>query len=424
MQSKQINKHEILNFIQEETDIILPLSNGEPTVLLDLLEEEFKQLKGVKVHQILALKERNYMYGKYKEHLEHISYFLSPATRKAFQKGGCRFVPCHFHQMPTVLKQTTKKPLVMAVASPIDENGYFTLGTQADYVSSMIGNVPFILEVNKQMPQTFGENKIHINQVTAYIEVDYPLSELTPAPISELDKQVAGHMIEYIENGSTLQIGIGGIPNAVMSFLKQHRNLGVHTEMITDGIVELSKLGVIDGLNKNNYKGKIVGTFAYGTKNLYDFIHKNESIWLLGVDKTNDPRIIAQEDNIVSINATTEIDFYGQCASETIGGKLYSGTGGQVDFVTGSRFAKNGKSFICMPSTAKGGTISRIQPRLIPNSIVTTSKNDVDYVVTEFGIAELKYKSLDERAKELIRIAHPQFRDQLRFEAKQNGFIL
>ncbi|MED3563698.1 acetyl-CoA hydrolase/transferase family protein, partial [Bacillus xiapuensis] len=223
---------------------------------------------------------------------------------------------------------------------------------------------------------------------------------------------------------STLQVGIGGIPNAVVGMLRNHRNLGIHTEMLTDGIYDLVQQGVITGTEKKTYREKIVATFALGSKLLYDFIDNNQNIEMISVDKVNDPRIIAKEDNMIAINATTEVDFYGQCASETVAGKYYSSTGGQADFGTGVRFAKNGKGFICLYSTAKNDTISRIRPTLAPGSVVTTSKNDVDYVVTEYGITQLKGKSIIERTKSLIEIAHPKFRDELTFEAKKMGFLI
>ncbi|WP_349305658.1 acetyl-CoA hydrolase/transferase C-terminal domain-containing protein [Bacillus sp. FJAT-49711] len=274
------------------------------------------------------------------------------------------------------------------------------------------------------MPRSIGENKIHISQVEAFIHHNQPLHELPEIPVRDIDQKIAEYVAERIDHGSTLQVGIGGIPNAVVGLLSNHRNLGIHTEMLTDGIYHLVQQGVVTGAEKKTYKEKMVATFALGSRNLYDFMDNNHSIEMLTVDKVNNPRIIAQEDNMVAINATTEVDFYGQCASETVAGKYYSSTGGQADFGTGVRFAKNGKGFICLYSTAKNDTISRIQPILAPGSVVTTSKNDVDYVVTEYGITQLKGKSIYERTNSLIEIAHPKFRDELIFEAKRMGFLI
>lgn len=422
-ETKVKKPEEILSYIHDGDDIILPIANGEPQILLDILEQNATALNNVRIHQMHTIKERDYIWGKFKGHLDHVSYFLSHATRKAFLEGKCSLVPNHFHEVPRILEKTTKMSIILAVASPMDEHGYFSLGVSADYVASFIGKVPFFLEVNQQMPRTFGSNEIHISQITGYINVDYPLFEVQPAKITEVDQKIAAFVAEQIENGSTIQSGIGAIPNAIVSMLTNHKNLGIHTELLADGVMELIKKGVVTNTEKKLLPGKTVATFALGTKNLYNFLHNNLGIEMRPVNYINDPRIIAQEDNIVSINATTEVDFLGQCASETIQGRYYSSSGGQADFARGAMFAKSGKGFICLHSTAKNGTVSRIQPQLTPRSVVTTSKNDVDHVVTEFGIANLRGKSISERAKELINIAHPDFRDELRFTAKEWGLL-
>ncbi|WP_017753522.1 acetyl-CoA hydrolase/transferase family protein [Calidifontibacillus oryziterrae] len=421
--NKKKNPEDILSFIKNGDDIIMPLANGEPNVLLDIIEANADRFQDVKFHQMHALKERDYIWGKYPGKLHHVSYFLSHATRKAFLAGKCSLVPNHFHEMPRLLQKTTKMSLIITAASPIDEHGYFSLGTNADYVAPFIGKVPFFLEVNKQMPRTFGSNEIHISQIEGYITVDYPLIEAHQHEITETDRIIAELVAERIENGSTLQSGIGAIPNAIVSLLTNHKNLGIHTELLSDGVMELIEKGVVTNTEKKLMQGKAVTTFALGTKKLYDFINNNLGIEMLPVSYVNDPRIIGQEDNMVSINATTEVDFLGQCASETIQGRYYSSSGGQVDFARGALFAKNGKGFICLHSTAKNGTVSRIQPQLSPRSVVTTSKNDVDHVVTEYGVASLRGKCLSKRAQELINIAHPDFRDELKFTAKQWGLL-
>lgn len=345
-------------------------------------------------------------------------------ARKAFLNGKCDLVPNHFHQMPLLLESVTENPVVVCQTSPIDEDGFFSLGTEADYTASFIEKAPFVIQVNEHMPRTNGKNKIHLSQVEGFIRHNQPLNEIPEVPVRDIDQKIATYIAERIDHGSTLQVGIGGIPNAVVGLLSNHRDLGIHTEMMTDGIYQLVQQGVITGKAKKTHKEKIIATFVLGSKNLYDFIDNNQIIEMLPVDEVNDPRIIAQEDNMVAINATTEVDFYGQCASETVAGKYYSSTGGQTDFSTGVRFSKNGKGFICLYSTAKNDTISRIQPILAPSSVVTTSKNDVDYVVTEYGITQLKGKSIFERTKSLIEIAHPKFRDELTFEAKRMGFLI
>jgi len=420
---KRMSPEGILDFVKDGDDLIIPIGNGEPVALLDALEQNYKRFNRVRIHQMHTIKERAYIRGELGEHLRHVSYFLSGATRKAYHAGAVELVPNHFSQMPRILRETTKLSLIIANASPMDEHGYFSLGTNADYVASFIGKVPFFLEVNPNMPRTFGGNQVHISQIVGYTEVNYPLFELHPPALNEKDKKIASYIMEHIPNGATLQIGIGGVPNAVLDGLKNHRNIGIHTEMITDGLVDLVEQGIVNGVEKRLNPGKVIGTFALGTKRLYDFIDENTSVELLPVDYVNDPRIIGQEENMISINATTEVDFYGQCASETVAGRYYSSSGGQADFVQGVLYSKNGKGFICLYSTAKDDSISRIRPQLYPGSVVTTLKNEVDYVVTEYGIAHLRGKSISKRTAELIRIAHPKFRDELTFEAKKLGFL-
>jgi len=421
--SKQLREQELIQLIQPRTDIIIPIANGEPHLLLDMLEMSFTELDQVTVHQMLALRDRAYIRGEMAGHLVHKSYFLSGATRAAFQSGHVELVPNVFSEMPRLLASTTAKPLIMAVASPPDEHGYFSLGTQADYVSDFIGDVPIVLEVNRHMPRTFGENQVHISQIAGYVEHDAPLAEeKCPAP-NEKDLKIASLIAAEINNGDTLQIGIGAVPNAVMSMLRDHRDLGIHTEMLTDGVVDLVMSGAVTGKSKRTHKGKIVTTFAYGTERLYRFLDNNPGVEFLSVSTVNDPYMIAKEDNIVSINATTEVDLYGQCASETVGGRYYSSTGGQADFARGVQLAKHGKGFICLYSTLKNDTQSRIKLQLAPGSVVTTSKNEVDCIVTEYGIARLRGKSLRERAEALIAIAHPKFRNELRREAEEAGIL-
>ncbi|WP_432353062.1 acetyl-CoA hydrolase/transferase family protein [Sporosarcina sp. A2] len=421
--TKLLNDQELLTLLKPGTDIIIPIANGEPHLLLDILEANYEQLDHVTVHQMLVLRERAYIRGEMKGHLSHKSYFLSGATRKAFHNGTIDLVPNVFNEVPRLLRDTLKLPVVMAVASLPDENGYFSLGTQADYVSEFIGKIPFVLEVNQHMPRTFGKNQIHMNEIAGYVEHDAFLTEEKCPVISQKDKKIASYITSEIQNGDTLQVGIGAVPNAVMSMLKNHRNLGIHTEMLTDGVVDLVASGALTGTKKNTYPGKIITTFAYGTQRLYDFLHNNTEVEFLSVSAVNDPYEIAKEDNIVSINATTEVDLYGQCASETIGGNYYSSTGGQADFARGVQLAKNGKGFICLYSTLKNDSMSRIKVNLEPGSVVTTSKNEVDCIVTEYGIAKLHGKSLRERAEALIAIAHPKFRDELRSEAIAAGML-
>ena len=414
----------VLDFISDGADLIVPLANGEPVSVLDAIEANADRFRGVRVHQMHALHDRPSIHGTMRDHLLHVSYFLSHVTRPAFHKGGCELVPNHFSEVPRLLRATTRCSLVLAAASPMDRHGYFSLGTNCDYVAPFIGQVPFFLEVNAQMPRTFGRNQLHVSQLAGWTEVDRPLIEVPPAEPSDIDRRIAKYVAERVPDGATVQAGIGSIPNALLAGLSGHRDLGVHTELLTDGIIDLVERGVVTGTRKRLAPGKVVATFALGTNALYEFLHENPAVELLPVDYVNDPRVIAEEDCFVSINATTEVDLVGQCASETVGGRYWSSSGGQADFARGAMYSPHGKAFVVLPSTAAGGTLSRIRGTLTSGSMVTTLKNTVDHVVTEYGVAEMRGRSISERARALIAIAHPAFRDQLTAEARALNYIV
>jgi acyl-CoA hydrolase len=305
----------------------------------------------------------------------------------------------------------------------MDRHGYFSLGTNADYVASFVGQVPFFVEANAQMPRTFGRNQIHVSQTVGWTAVDYPLVEVNPVAPNDIDRAIAQLIAERIPDGATIQAGIGSIPNAVFERLADHRDLGIHTELLSDGLIDLVESGVVNGTRKRRRPNKVVGTFALGTRRLYDFLHENASIELLPVDYVNDPRVIGSEPDFVSINATLEVDLLGQAASETLNGRYYSGSGGQADFARGAMYSENGQGFIVLHSTTKDESVSRIAPQLPAGSVVTTLKNTVDNVVTEYGVAEMRGKPVRERAKSLIAIAHPKFRDGLTADAKALGYL-
>ena len=413
---------DVLRHVGPDTDVILPLANGEPVGVMDTLEEHADALVGVRVHQMHALHERPYIHGAFGDRLRHVSYFLSAATRGAFWDGRCDLVPNHFSEMPLLLRQSLGRPLVLAAASPPDRHGYFSLGTNADYVAALIGHVPFFLEVNVRMPRTFGLNQIHASEVLGWCEADRPLVEVPPVQPDERDRAIAAGIIEHIPDRATLQIGIGGIPNAVLEALRDHRDLGIHTELLADGIVDLVESGAVTGTHKLLRRNKVEATFCLGTQSLYDWLHDNSAVELQPVDLVNDPRRIATENDFISINATTEVDLYGQCASETIAGRYWSSSGGQADFARGAMYSQRGKAFIVLHSTTSKGR-SRIRVRLTEGSVVTTLKNTVDHVVTEWGIAKLRGRSLAERAQALISIAHPDHREALEREAAELGLL-
>ncbi|HEX4867425.1 MAG TPA: acetyl-CoA hydrolase/transferase C-terminal domain-containing protein [Acidimicrobiales bacterium] len=413
----------VVDLLRPGTNAIVPLANGEPVAVLDAVEAaaEAGRLQRVRVHQMHVLHDRGYLDGRYGDDLHHVSYFLSHISRPHFQAGGLDVVPSHFSEVPLLLRHLDSL-VVLAACSPPDRHGYVSLGTNADYVAPFIGRVPFFVEANPHMPRTTGRNTIHLSQVAGWCEVERPLVEVVPAAPDEVDARIAAHVAERIEDGACIQAGIGSIPNGVLGALRDRRGLGVHTELISDGVIDLVEQGVVTGVNKTRRPGKVVATFALGSQRLYDFLDGNPSVELLPVDWVNDPRIIAMERNFVSINATVEVDFLGQAASEMINGHLWSGSGGQADFARGALYSPGGQGFLVLPSTAAHGTVSRIVPRLSNGQAVTTLKNTVDKVVTEHGVAELRGRTVRERTHALIAIAAPAFRDDLEREARALGW--
>jgi acyl-CoA hydrolase len=423
MRQSPVPPESVLEHIEPGADLIMPNANGEPVRLVDTLEAHAEELQGVRIHQMHALRERRYINGEFGDHLRHVSYFLAPATRKAYLAGNCDLMPNHFSEVPDLLRRYTKCSLVIAAASPPNRHGYFSLGTNCDYTSSLIGRAPFFLESNQQMPRTFGANQVHISQVVGWTEVDYPLVEAHPVIPTDKDQTIAAMVAERIPDGATIQAGIGGMPNALLAMLKGHKELGVHTELLSDGVIDLVEGGVITGVHKTFRRGRIVSTLALGSQRLYEFLHENSAIDFAPVDWVNNPRIIAREPNFIAINATTEVDFYGQCASETVAGRYFSSSGGQYDFSRGAMYSNNGQGFIVLQATTRDGSISKIRPTLTPGSVVTTSKNTVDKIVTEYGVAEMRGKTLRERAKALIAIADPKFREELTDAARKMAVI-
>jgi acyl-CoA hydrolase len=405
-----------------DCDVVVPIANGEPVSLLDELEARADGLRDVRIHQMHALRDRPYLHGVHRGHLEHVSWFLSPVTRPAYAAGGCQFAPANFSEVPRLLAE--RRPVVvLASASPPDRHGYFSLGVCADYAAALIGRVPFVLEVNPQMPRTYGANRLHLRDVAAWFEAEYPLVEVEAPPVSATDERIAELVAERVPDGACLQLGIGAIPRAVASRLTGHRDLSIHTELFSDPMVDLIEAGAVTGIHKRRYRGRAVATFALGSRRLYDFCDDNDVVLFLAVDEVNDPRLIGREPRFVSVNATLQVDLFGQCASETLGTRYYSGSGGQADFARGAQYSRGGQGFVVLHATAGDGSISRITPILSPGAVVTTMKNTVDHVVTEYGVAELRGKTLAQRAEALIAVAHPAHRDALNEAAAEQGLL-
>lgn len=303
----------------------------------------------------------------------------------------------------------------MIQVSPPDHSGYCSLGVSVDYTMTTAKHAKTVIaQVNSSMPRTLGDSFLHVSEIHAFVEHNAPLIELKPPSITEVEQKIGDNCAALIADGDTLQLGIGSLPDAVLHALKDKKDLGIHSEMISDGVVELVDSGVINCSRKTLHQGKIVVSFLMGTPRLYDFVHDNPMVYMAPVEYTNDPYVIRKNDNMISINSCVQVDLYGQVCSESVGLKQISAVGGQVDFVRGANMSKGGKSIIAMPSTAAGGRISKIVAQLDEGAAVTTNRNDVNYIVTEYGVAKLKGRTLRERAKALIEIAHPDFRPALK----------
>ncbi|MBV9817201.1 MAG: acetyl-CoA hydrolase/transferase family protein [Solirubrobacterales bacterium] len=413
---------DVLRFIERGADVVVGAGNTEPVTVIDALEEACSSLHDVRLHQMLALRPRPYIDGE-RPNLRHVSWFLTPANRAAFHRGACDLVPNSFSDVPRLMRQVLAPRLVLASVSAPDRHGYFSLGTEAAYAAALVGEVPFFVEVNARMPRTFGANQLHISDIVGFCESDRDLVEMPGPPAGERDHQIAAFVAERIADGATLQVGIGAVPDLVLTMLSGHRELGVHTELLGSGFVELVESGVITGTRKRTHRNKLVTTSCLGDQRLYDFVADNPGVEFHPVDYTNDPRVIAREPHMTAINAALEVDFLGQCASESLGSDYLSSSGGQPDFARGAVMAEHGQAFIVLHSTTSDATTSRIVPQLRPGAAVTTFKNIVDKVVTEYGVAELRGSSIAERTRRLIAIAHPTFREQLTAQAGTLGYL-
>ena len=382
-------------------------------------------LSGLKVHTLLDV----YPYEFYADDslagkMTGCSWFSSAGARKAINGGYGDFIPSYYRDIPGLMAGYEFDAYCVAV-SPMDKHGYFSLGLTSSCCEALFDRSKRVfVEVNENMPRAVSCMQLHVSQVDAIIENNIPLPELPKSTLDETSIIIGNLIAEQIPDGACIQLGIGAIPDATGMALKSKHDLGIHTEMFVDSMVELIECGAVNNSKKQIHRGKSVTTFAYGSKRIYDYIDDNPAIELLPVNYVNDPNVICKNDNMISINAALEVDLWGQVCAESVGTKHMSGSGGQIDYVRGACQSKGGMSFIAFSSTAKNGTISKIRPILTPGAVCTTSKNDVDCIVTEYGIAKLRGKSLGERAKQLIEIAHPDFRDELRFEAKKHGMMI
>jgi len=424
-QAKRRSADDAIALLKNDDFIIVPTGVGEPPTLLSALSDQRRRFRNIRIAQILPVRKFAYFDPETSEHVRHVAFFYGGASRQGGKEGWIDFIPSYFSEMPALIERgLIPADVVFAMASPMDQHGYFSLSLGADYTMAAVARARVIvLEVNPHVPYANGNCHVHISQISALVESSEPVLEVGLPKIGPVQQAIGKYVADMIEDGSTLQIGYGGIPDAVVMQLTAKRDLGIHTEMIGDGILTLIESGAVTNRRKNYLPGKMVATFALGSNKLYRFMDRNPGLEIHPVDFTNDPYLAGQNDNLVAINATLQIDLLGQCGSESLGPTPYSGTGGQSDFVRAANRSKGGKAFIVVPSTAKDDSISRIVPTLTPGTHMSTSKNDINYVVTEFGVAQLRGKSAKQRAQELISIAHPSFRAELRAEAKKLNLL-
>ncbi len=399
--------------------------SGAPAVLVEGLCGRAPHVKDVELVHILTFIDAPYVNPKYDGAFRSNSLFIGTNVRKAVQQGRADFTPVFLSEIP-LLFQRNIIPLDVALVSlsAPDEHGFCSFGVEVGTTKPAAEAARIIVaEVNRQMPRTLGDSFIHVSRLTHIVEVDYPVPETLQGGSSPVHMRIGELIAELIPNGATLQMGIGSIPDAVLQNLRNHQDLGIHTELFSDGVVELFEEGVINCSRKSFHPGKLIAGFLFGSKRLYQFVDNNPFVELHPTDYVNDPFNIAKNDTMVAINSAIQVDLTGQVCADSIGPVFYSGVGGQVDFIRGAARSKGGLPIIALPSTAKNDEVSRITLMLTEGSGVTTSRNDVHYVATEYGVAKLYGKTIRQRANELINIAHPKFRDELRVAAKQMGYL-
>lgn len=395
-----------------------------PLGLLDAFAARARSYRDVEVCQLLTLGPAPYVAPELEGHIRHNAFFVGLNTRDAVQAGRADFTPVFLSEIPALLRSSLPIDVALVQVSPPDAHGFCSLGVSVDIVKVAVETARVVIaEINPHMPRTHGDSFVHVSRLAAIVDVDHPLPELAPGPIDDISRAIGRNVASIIEDGDTIQTGIGAIPNAVLAALGGHKDLGVHTEMFSDGVVELVERGVITNARKTHRPGKLVTSFVMGTKRLYDFVDDHSIVDMRPSDYVNDPTIVARHRGMVAINSALAVDLTGQVCADSIGSRIYSGVGGQVDFIRGAARAENGRPIVALPATAKGGSISRIVADLAPGSGVTTSRADVHWIATEHGVANLHGKTIRERARILIQLAAPEFRDELAARAHALRFL-
>lgn len=423
--SRVISAHEAAHKVSSGHRIFLTGNCSSPQVFLQALVDRYETLEAVEIVQLLGMGLKDYITPDMAQHIRINTMFISPNVRKAVNQGLADFTPVMLSQIPRLFR-TGRLVLDIAViqVSPPDDHGYCSYGVEVGVTKSAAESAGIVIaEVNPNMPRTLGDSFIHVNQIDWFVEVDYLLPEVQPLPVNPVQDRIASHIAPLVPDAATLQMGIGGIPDAVLRQLDGHRNLGVHTELFSDGVMHMIEVGVITNARKTLHTGKVVAGFTIGTQALYRYMNDNPIFEFHPTEYVNDPFIIAQNERMVSINSAIEVDLTGQVCADSIGTRFYSGVGGQLDFVRGATRSRGGMSFIALPSTTQNDTISRIVPQLKPGAGVTTTRNDVMFVATEYGAVDLSGRTISERVHALVSIAHPKFREELMEYAREQRFI-
>ncbi|MPM65759.1 Butanoate coenzyme A-transferase [bioreactor metagenome] len=411
---------EILKLIPSDCSMITSHDAAEPRAFLAAMAAHKNAYKNVNIFMTHALEEAPYCAPGTEGHFHLSTCFAGAETRRAVNMRRADFITGFYSERPRLIGTTIPVDIAVLSLSAPDKHGYCSFGVTVDYQMKLARTARLVIGIiNRYMPRTLGHEHIHISDLDYVLELDEPLTQSPSSPAGDVELAIGRHCAALINDGDTLQLGFGKIPDAVLMSLGDKHDLGIHSEMFSDGVVDMVEAGVITNRKKTLDPGLTVATFLLGTDKLYSFVDDNPRVAMRPVDYTNDPRIIAQQDNIVAINSCLQIDLYGQVCAEMVRGEQYSGVGGQLDFLRGASMARNGCAILAMPSTAQGGRLSRIVVHLDDNSVVTTTRNDVDYIITEYGVAKLRGKTLKRRAAELIAIAHPNFRDELSRQAAE-----
>jgi acyl-CoA hydrolase/GNAT superfamily N-acetyltransferase len=398
---------------------------AEPIQLVEALVKNGEHLADNEIVHLLTLGPAPYVKPELAARFRHSAFFIGPNVREAVQDGRADFIPVFLSEIPELIRSRRVRIDVALIQTSVpDAHGYVSLGVSVDVVRAAVDSAELVLaEINPNMPRTHGDSFLHVSRIDAMVPVDTPLLEHVSPPPGEVERAIGEHVARLVPHGATLQAGIGSIPDAVLAALAHHHDLGVHTEMLSDGMMQLTQAGVITGAQKTLLPGKLVTSFVMGSRALYEWAHDNPALELRGSDFTNDPRVISDNDRMVSVNSALAVDLTGQVAADTLLGKFFSGIGGQVDFVRGAARSRGGRSIIALRSTAQHGSLSRIRGALEEGAGIVTSRGDVRHVVTEYGIADLWGKSVRERALALIEIAHPNFRAELLAQAKARRYV-